>query len=92
MRWRRPDAPTLGRAIGIILLIALLLTSALHARREADRDRVSHAAMVTSSNHDRLTTGLARCQALGLKADGDPACEAIWVENRKRFFSPDATR
>ncbi|GBQ23316.1 hypothetical protein AA12717_1455 [Gluconacetobacter sacchari DSM 12717] len=82
----------MGRAIGIILLIALLMASALHARREAERDQASHAAVVMQSDHDALASDLARCQALGMKADGDPACVAIWAESRKRFFSPDVTR
>jgi conjugative transfer region protein TrbK len=30
---------------------------------------------------------MARCQALGMAAENDAACQAAWAENRRRFFS-----
>lgn len=30
---------------------------------------------------------LARCREIGMAADNDPACKAVWVENRQRFFT-----
>jgi conjugative transfer region protein TrbK len=30
---------------------------------------------------------MARCQALGLAAENDAACQAVWAENRRRFFN-----
>ena len=33
-----------------------------------------------------LTDELARCEALGRRAEDDSACLAAWRENRRRFF------
>jgi len=41
-----------------------------------------------------LAAAMARCQALGMAAENDAACQAAWAENRRRFFNdspaPDA--
>ena len=36
---------------------------------------------------DPLAPELARCQAIGMAAKDDAACEAAWAENRRRFFT-----
>ena len=36
---------------------------------------------------DPLARELARCRAMGIGADSDPACKAAWAENRRRFFT-----
>jgi conjugative transfer region protein TrbK len=30
---------------------------------------------------------MARCQALGMAAEKNAACQATWAENRRRFFN-----
>ena len=70
----------------------------LRARRCRDRRR--HAAFPRGSigaagprlrilrqQSIRSPDELQRCQALGLAAKDDAACEAAWAENRRRFFT-----
>jgi conjugative transfer region protein TrbK len=90
MRGLRLSPPIVFRLVAVGLVVLILVAASLHLRH------VSHDVGVLDlgppGSRDRLAAGLARCQALGMKADGDPACEAVWTENRRRFFSPDATR
>ena len=48
--------------------------------RSAHRSSRGHAAI-------RSPRELARCQAIGMAAKDDAACEAAWAENRRRFFT-----
>ncbi|WP_212376210.1 putative entry exclusion protein TrbK-alt [Acetobacter persici] len=90
MRAPRLSPPIIFRLVAIGLVVLILIAASLHLRH-APRDMGVPDLGPPGSRH-RLAAGLARCQALGMKADGDPACAAIWAENRKRFFSPDAAR
>ena len=36
---------------------------------------------------DSLAEELKRCQLIADQAKDDPACEAAWAENRRRFFT-----
>ena len=40
-----------------------------------------------AAGSDPLALELARCQAIGMAAKDDAACEAAWAENRRRFFT-----
>ena len=40
-----------------------------------------------ATESDPLAPELARCQAIGMAAKDDAACEAAWAENRRRFFT-----
>lgn len=90
MRGLRLSPPIVFRLVAVGLVVLILVAASLHLRH------VPHDVGVPDlgppGSRDRLAAGLARCQALGMKADGDPACAAIWAENRKRFFAPDAAR
>lgn len=90
MRGLRLSPPLVFRFVTVGLVVLILVAASLHLRH------VSHDVGVPDlgppGSRDRLATGLAHCQALGMKADGDPACAAIWAENRKLFFAPDAAR
>ncbi len=90
MRGLRLSPPIIFRLVAVGLVVLILIAASLHLRH------VSHNVGVPDlgppGSRDRLTADLARCQALGMKADGDPACAAIWAESRKRFFAPDAAR
>ena len=50
---------------------------------QAHRRRLRMPATVS----DPLAPELARCQAIGMAAKDDAACEAAWAENRRRFFT-----
>lgn len=90
MRWPRLSPPIVFRLVAVGLVVLILVAASLHLRH------LPHDIVVPDlgppGSRDRLAAGLAHCQALGMKADGNQACAAIWTENRKRFFSPDAAR
>ncbi|KON64016.1 hypothetical protein KOEU_24910 [Komagataeibacter europaeus] len=90
MRGLRLSPPIVFRFVAVGLVVLTLVAASLHLRH-VPRD-VDVPDLGPPGSRDRLAAGLVRCQALGMKADGDPACAAIWAENRKRFFAPDAAR
>ncbi|GFE97628.1 MULTISPECIES: putative entry exclusion protein TrbK-alt [Acetobacteraceae] len=90
MRPPRLSPPVIFRLVAVGLVVLIIVAATLHLRH-VPRD-VGVLDLGPPGSRDWLATGLAHCQALGMKADGDPACEAVWAENRKRFFAPDAAR
>ena len=84
---RRIGIKATARAIGLLAIGAAIVATDLHFRRSsvAPADRVDARAAAPS---DPLTRELLRCQAIGIKAKDDAACEAAWAENRRRFFAP----
>ncbi|WP_082782356.1 putative entry exclusion protein TrbK-alt [Acetobacter senegalensis] len=90
MRGLRLSPPIIFRLVAVGFVVLILIAASLHLRH------VSHNVGVPDlgppGSRDRLAAGLVRCQALGMKADRDPTCEAIWAENRKRFFAPETAR
>lgn len=90
MRGLRLSPSVVFRLVAVGVVVLIIVAASLHLRH------VPHDVGVPDlgppGSRDRLAAGLAHCQALGMKADGDPACAAIWAENRRRFFSPDAAR
>lgn len=90
MRGLRLSPPIVFRLVAVGLVVLILVVASLHLRHMPHD--VGVPDLGPPGSHDRLAAGLAHCQALGMKAEGDPACEAVWAENRKRFFAPDAAR
>jgi conjugative transfer region protein TrbK len=86
---RRPalDIGTVGRVVGFVAVAATIVATAVHFHHEqiGTSDRVDSAAASVQSNP--LARELARCQAIGMAAKDDAACEAAWAENRRRFFT-----
>ncbi|WP_404560739.1 putative entry exclusion protein TrbK-alt [Bradyrhizobium elkanii] len=72
----------------MIIVFAIFL-AALHVihRRPAERS-VSDAPSVSAP--DDLSAELRRCSALGPQDAEDPHCQAVWKENRARFFGGPA--
>ena len=85
MRARPLDIPAIGRAAGFIMVAAAIVLGAVHLHHEGVSQ--SHATSPATSHLDPLEAELARCQALGMAAENDTACEAVWAENRRRFFA-----
>ncbi len=85
MRARPLDIPAIGRAAGVVLVAAMVVLAAVHFHREGASP--SRATSPATSHIDPLAAELARCQALGMAAENDTACEAVWAENRRRFFT-----
>ncbi len=44
-------------------------------------------AVRPAASVDPLAAELARCQALGMAAQNNARCKAVWAENRRRFFT-----
>ncbi|MET4803948.1 putative entry exclusion protein TrbK-alt [Bradyrhizobium sp. LB11.1] len=76
------------RAGAMIVVFAILLAT-LHVihRRPAERP-VSDVPSVSAP--DDLPAELRRCGALGPQDAEDPHCQAVWKENRARFFGRPA--
>ncbi|MHC2338204.1 MULTISPECIES: putative entry exclusion protein TrbK-alt [unclassified Bradyrhizobium] len=74
---------------GAMIVVFVIFLAALHVihRRPAERP-VSDAPSVSAP--DDLSAELRRCRALGPQDAEDPHCQAVWEENRARFFGRPA--
>jgi conjugative transfer region protein TrbK len=92
MRGRPFQIQALARAAAYVMVAVAIAAIAFHFRHS---DAGAPAPLpVPSIGSDPLAPELARCQAIGMAAKDDPACEAAWAENRHRFFTyrpPDST-
>jgi conjugative transfer region protein TrbK len=85
MRGRLLNLPAIGGAAGCLLVAAAIIAAAMHFH--------CHGALwplptsSAESRPDPLAAAMARCQALGMAAENDAACQAAWAENRRRFFN-----
>jgi conjugative transfer region protein TrbK len=88
---RRIGIKTTARAVGLLAIVAAIVATDVHLRHSSvcPTDHFNARAAAPS---DRLERELLRCQAIGIKAKDDAACEAAWAENRRRFFAPLAER
>jgi conjugative transfer region protein TrbK len=85
MRGQFFNVPTAGRAAGCVLVAAAIIAAAVQFHRHgAPRPLPTTSA---ASRPDPLAAAVARCQALGMAAENDAACQAAWAENRRRFFN-----
>jgi conjugative transfer region protein TrbK len=50
--------------------------------------RADHSDARAAVSGDALAHELLGCQAIGMAAKDDAACEAAWAEKRRRFFAP----
>jgi len=74
---------------GTMIVVFVIFLAALHVihRRPAERP-VSDAPSVSAP--DDLSAELLRCAELGPQDAEDPHCQAVWKENRARFFGRPA--
>jgi len=84
MRSRLLNLPAVGRAIGFFLVAIAIVAAALHFRTSPSRHE---RRAVEEQTPDSLAEELKRCQLVADQAKDDPACEAAWAENRRRFFT-----
>ncbi len=85
MRCRPLTIAAIGRAAVFALVAATIVAAGIRLRHE-DAGRPT-SLTTTSTASDPLARELARCQAIGMAAKDDAACEAAWAENRRRFFT-----
>lgn len=84
MRRHRLDPGAVARTAGFVLVAVAIGAATLHFRGAShllERSAEPQAAP------DRLSGELKRCRVLAAQAKDDPACEAAWAENRRRFFT-----
>ena len=76
------------RALAIAALIGVFIATLFAINRRAATP-VAPAPQFTSSPDD-LSAELRRCSALATQDAEDPRCQAVWEENRRRFFGRSA--
>ena len=86
MRGRPLNIATIGRAVGFVAVAAAIVAIALHFHRNDEAGACARRAR-RPIRAIRSRRELARCQAIGMAAQDDAACEAAWAENRRRFFT-----
>jgi conjugative transfer region protein TrbK len=80
--------PDIFRALAIVVLIGVFITTLFAINR---RPATPVAPDIQSaSSPDDLSAELRRCSALGPQDAEDPRCQAVWEENRRRFFGRPA--
>jgi conjugative transfer region protein TrbK len=85
MRGRPLQFQATARATGYVVVAAAIAATAFHFRH--DGTGASAPVRMPTAVSDPLAPELARCQAIGMTAKDDAACEAAWAENRRRFFT-----
>ena len=79
------DGKMLAR-LGAIIFIAIAITATVIELTRKDEPPRGRPAPELQRPADPLRQSLRRCQQLGEAAVNDPACLAIWAENRDRFL------
>lgn len=85
MRGRFLNLPAVARTLGFVFVAIAIAATALHFRTPSARIDPRPADISTAL--DPLAEELKRCQLIADQAKDDPACEAAWTENRRRFFT-----
>ncbi|WP_159731565.1 putative entry exclusion protein TrbK-alt [Methylosinus sp. Ce-a6] len=78
------------RAGAILVLNATLIATLSAIDLDAPAPIIRHAGAAISIAPDALSAELRRCGALELQDAEDQRCEAVWTENRRRFFGRPA--
>jgi conjugative transfer region protein TrbK len=78
------------RASAILVLIATLVATLSAIDLDAPAPIIRDAGATISIAPDDLSAELRRCGALALQDAEDQRCEAVWTENRRRFFGRPA--
>ena len=78
------------RAAAILALIACFAATLFAINRHPSMPVVEPLPTITAPATDDLTAELRRCGALGPKDAVGARCEAVWEENRRRFFGRPA--
>lgn len=78
------------RAAAIVALIACFAATLFAINRRPSMPVVEPLPTVAAPATDDLTAELRRCSALGPTDAVDARCEAVWEENRRRFFGRPA--
>jgi conjugative transfer region protein TrbK len=79
------ERPDIFRVAAIAALVGVFVAALVTTHQRPARPAVPEVSPVTAPN-DPLSVELRRCSALGPQDDSDPRCQAVWEDNRRRFF------
>ena len=85
MRARVLHFSAIARATAFALVAIAMIAAALHFHAQSSRAGIERTKVATGA--DPLSAELRRCELIAEEAKDDPACEAAWAENRRRFFT-----
>ncbi|MBH5385004.1 putative entry exclusion protein TrbK-alt [Bradyrhizobium diversitatis] len=74
---------------GAMIVVFVIFLAALHVIHQRPAERPASDAP-SASTPDDLSAELLRCAELGPQDAEDPHCQAVWKENRARFFGRPA--
>lgn len=84
------DRPETFRIAAIIVLIAVLVTALAAIHRRTSAAVAENAPATISPGSDDLSTELRHCDAVSPTGPEEVHCQAVWEENRRRFFGRSA--
>jgi conjugative transfer region protein TrbK len=76
--------PDIFRLAAIVALIGVFIATFFAINRHTATPAVPD--IPSASAPDDFSAELRRCSALGPQDAEDPRCQAVWEENRRRFF------
>ena len=76
--------PDIFRVLAIVALIGVFVATLFAINRRSATPAMPE--IPSASAPDDLSAELRRCSALGPQDAEDPRCQAVWEENRRRFF------
>ncbi|QPF95371.1 putative entry exclusion protein TrbK-alt [Bradyrhizobium commune] len=82
------DRSDFWRAAAMVVLLAVFMAILSFIHRRPVPRLITDAPAVSAP--DDLSAELRRCRALGPEDAEDPHCQAVWEENRARFFGRPA--
>lgn len=80
--------PDIFRALAIVALIGVFVATLFAINRRPATSALPDVPSASAT--DDLAAELRRCSALGPQDAEDPRCQAVWEENRRRFFGRPA--
>ena len=75
----------IGRAAGFLIVAGMIVAATIHMQGRVASP--SGPEPNTATKDDSLSAELKWCQRIGLAAATEAACESVWAENRRRFFT-----
>jgi conjugative transfer region protein TrbK len=79
------ERPDIFRVAAIAALVGVFVAALVTTHQRPAKPTMPEAPSVTAPD-DPLSAELRRCSGLGPQDASDPRCQAVWEDNRRRFF------
>jgi conjugative transfer region protein TrbK len=79
------ERPDIFRVAAIAALVGVFVAALVTTHQRPATPAVPLAPSIIAPD-DPLSAELRRCSALGPQDASDPRCQAVWEDNRRRFF------